>query len=189
MKAYTQAQKLYGANADVERYDPSGSDALAVVKMANRGDDLNIPMSPFQQFVPSVASRDYVVDVRTLIVGSEASFSGEIGSCDRLIVEGKVQANAAGCKNLMIAETGEFGGCVSAENVDLRGRFEGDLVACKRLVIHSTGQVSGRITYQEIEIERGGQISGAIHVLRNDGGIPDRDKQRHRRTPNSGTVT
>jgi cytoskeletal protein CcmA (bactofilin family) len=86
------------------------------------------------------------------------------------------------CENLMIAETGEFKGYASAENVDLRGRFEGDLVVRGRLLIRSTGQVSGRTTYKEIEIERGAQISGEIHALGNDGGIPDRDTPGRRRT-------
>ena len=32
----------------------------------------------------------------------------------------------------------------------------------KRLLVRATGRVSGKITYGEIEIERGGRISGEI---------------------------
>jgi cytoskeletal protein CcmA (bactofilin family) len=142
------------------------------------GSDPSPPASSIQQTAPPIAPRDYEVDVRTLIVGPEVSLSGELSFCDRLLVEGTVHAKIEGCENLMIAETGEFGGYASAENVDVRGRFEGDLVARKRLLIRSTGQVSGRITYQEIEMEGGAQISGQIHALGNDGGIPDRDTRR-----------
>jgi len=55
-------------------------------------------------------------------------------------------------------------GHVSTENADVHGRFEGDLVVRKRLLVRSTGHVSGTITYGEIEIERGGKLSGAIHA-------------------------
>jgi cytoskeletal protein CcmA (bactofilin family) len=116
--------------------------------------------SPIQQVAQSVASRDYQVDVRTLIVGREVSLSGEIRSCERLIVEGNVQAKIEGCESLTIAETGEFGGYATVENVDVRGRFAGDLTVRGRLLIRATGRVSGKITYKEIDVERGGQISG-----------------------------
>jgi cytoskeletal protein CcmA (bactofilin family) len=150
--------------------------------MVGRVDDLEIPTSPIQQTAPPVAPRDYEVDVRTLIVGREVSLSGEISSCDRLILEGTVHADMEDCENLMIAETGEFKGYASAENVDLRGRFEGDLVVRGRLLIRATGHVSGKVTYKEIEIERGGQISGVILLLDDDGIMPDRDTRGRRRT-------
>jgi cytoskeletal protein CcmA (bactofilin family) len=43
-------------------------------------------------------------------------------------------------------------------------------VVRKRLLIRATGRVSGAITYGEIEIERGGKISGAIQAYE-DGAI------------------
>lgn len=145
------------------------------------GSDPDPPASPIQQFAPSVATRDYEVDVRTLIVGCEVSISGEIRSCDRLIVEGTIQADMEGCESLTIAETGEFGGYAAAENVDVRGRFDGDLIVRGRLLIRATGRVSGKISYREIDVERGGQISGQIDALGGDGGIPDRDTRRSTR--------
>ena len=41
-------------------------------------------------------------------------------------------------------------------------RVEGNLTVRKRLFIRATGRVSGTIRYGQIEIERGGQISGDI---------------------------
>jgi cytoskeletal protein CcmA (bactofilin family) len=113
--------------------------------------------------------RDQQIDVRTLIIGREVSLSGEVSSCDRLIVEGTVHAKIEGCENLTIADTGEFEGYASSQNVDVRGRFAGDLVVRGRLLIRATGRVSGKITYKEIDVERGGQISGEIYALEDDG--------------------
>jgi cytoskeletal protein CcmA (bactofilin family) len=103
-------------------------------------------------------------DVRKLIVGREIRLSGEINSCDKLIVEGSVEANLANCRDVDIAESGLFKGSAAIEEAEIRGRFEGNLVVRKRLFIKSTGRVSGTIRYGEIEIERGGQISGDIQA-------------------------
>jgi cytoskeletal protein CcmA (bactofilin family) len=90
--------------------------------------------------------------------------SGGVASCDRLVVEGSIEANLKNCQNMIIAETGIFRGNGSTENADVRGRIEGDLVVYKRLLIRASGHVSGTITYGEIEIEAGGRISGAIQA-------------------------
>ena len=53
---------------------------------------VHAPGSPQQSTERAVASRDNEVDRRTLIVGQEISLSGEVASCDRLIVEGTIEA-------------------------------------------------------------------------------------------------
>ena len=103
-------------------------------------------------------------EARKLIVGREISLSGEINSCDRLIVEGSVEANLQNCHDVDIAESGLFKGSATIDDIEVRGRFEGNLVVRKRLFIRATGRVSGTIRYGQIEIECGGQISGDIQA-------------------------
>ena len=95
------------------------------------------------------------------------SVSGDIGSRDRLIVEGSITASLPKCQHVMIAETGVFSGHASTDNADVRGRFDGELVVRKRLLIRAGGHVSGNVTYGEIEIESGGGISGTIEKSEN----------------------
>ena len=104
------------------------------------------------------------VDARMLIVGREISFSGDVTSCERLIIEGRIEVNLQNCQIMIIAETGIFRGNGSTENADIRGRVEGDLIVHNRLLIRASGHVSGTITYGEIEIEAGGKISGVIQA-------------------------
>src|SRR5437764_14344491 len=101
-------------------------------------------------------------DVRTLIIGPGVSVKGEITSCNRLIVEGKIEAKLADCPNVIIKEGGVFNGESTTEEADVQGSFEGNLVVGKRLIVRATGRVSGKITYGDIEIERGGRICGEI---------------------------
>ena len=115
--------------------------------------------------VPAVgALRRSETDVRTLIVGREISLSGEINSCNKLVVEGSVEANLQNCRDVDISETGLFKGSASIDEAEVRGRFEGNLTVRKRLLIRSTGKVTGTIRYGQIEIECGGQISGDIQA-------------------------
>jgi len=126
---------------------------------------LTDPISP--PLTTPAGQRRNETEVRKLIVGREISLSGEITSCDRLVVEGSVEANLQNCHEVDIAESGLFKGSASIDDAEVRGRFEGNLVVRKRLLIRATGRVSGTIRYGQIEIECGGQISGDIQT---DGG-------------------
>ena len=124
------------------------------------------PPEPTANPAPAIgALRRSETDVRTLIVGREISLSGEINSCNKLVVEGSVEANLANCLGVDIAESGLFKGSASIEEAEIHGRFEGTLTVRKRLVIHATGRVVGTVRYAQIEIEAGGQLAGDIQVL------------------------
>src|SRR4029077_21220430 len=88
-----------------------------------------------------VNARHNETDSRTMILGPEMAFTGEIGSCDRLIVESAIDSKLPKCHHVSIAETGVFNGQASTENADVHGRFEGELVVSKRLLIRAGGHV------------------------------------------------
>jgi cytoskeletal protein CcmA (bactofilin family) len=81
-------------------------------------------------------------ELRKLIVGREISLAGEITSCDRLVVEGSVEANLANCRDIEISDTGVYKGSASIEEAEIRGP----------------------VRYGQIEIECGGQISGDVQA-------------------------
>jgi cytoskeletal protein CcmA (bactofilin family) len=110
------------------------------------------------------AGRREASEHRKLIVGREIALSGEISSCDRLVVEGSVQANLANCHDIDIAETGLFKGSASIDEAEIRGKFEGALTVRNRLLIRATGQVVGTVRYGQLEVECGGRISGDVQV-------------------------
>ena len=120
------------------------------------------PSPPHHETEPQSRSHSTEADLRTLIIGPGVSVKGEITSCNRLIVEGKIEAKLADCPNVIIKEGGVFNGESTTEEADVQGSFEGNLVVGKRLIVRATGRVSGKITYGEVEIERGGRICGEI---------------------------
>ncbi len=102
---------------------------------------------------------------RKLIVGQGISMSGEIDSCDHLIVEGKVEAALRGAKLLDITENGTFFGTVEIEEANISGTFEGDLTVKGRLTVKSGGSITGEISYGELAIEAGANIDGTLRPL------------------------
>jgi cytoskeletal protein CcmA (bactofilin family) len=108
-------------------------------------------------------------ELRTLIVGREIALSGEISSCDRLVVEGSVQANLTDCRFIDIAESGLFKGSAAIDEAEIRGRFEGTLTVRKRLIVRATGKIVAKVSYVQVEVEAGGQLSGEIQVLPPEG--------------------
>ena len=99
---------------------------------------------------------------RVLTVGHDIHMKGEISTCDRLVIEGSVDATLKDVHTDELAQTGSFKGSAEIEDAEISGTFEGDLICNGRLIIYSTGKVSGNVSYGEIEIERGGQLSGTI---------------------------
>jgi cytoskeletal protein CcmA (bactofilin family) len=156
-------------------------------KMAEKVEDLDIPMRPARAATPTsiparlselnrpnmeapkpsdtaseIPPRTDPAEPRTMIVGRGISLSGDIRSCNRLVVDGSLEATLHECRQMDIAETGYFKGNASVEEAVIRGQFEGDLTVSKRLFIRASGHVAGTITYGEIEIERGGKVAGQI---------------------------
>lgn len=99
---------------------------------------------------------------RKLVIGRGISISGEIESCDHLVVEGTVEAALKGASVLEIAEGGTFYGTVDIDEATVAGRFEGDLTVHGRLNIRSTGTITGSIAYKEFEAEAGAVIDGRL---------------------------
>jgi len=98
----------------------------------------------------------------TLVIGRQIVLSGEVTSCNRLVVEGTIKANIKECRDVAIAQGGLFSGSASVQSADISGRFEGELKVSGRLLIRAPGLVSGTIEYGELEIERGGRIAGNV---------------------------
>ncbi len=89
----------------------AGSAAAPTAPMPHLpGPTAQTPVSSRQRADQRVGSMGDVIEARKLVVGQGISLSGEIISCDRLVVEGRIQANLQKCQHMTIAETGLFDG-------------------------------------------------------------------------------
>ncbi len=104
-------------------------------------------------------------DSKKLIVGRDICLNGEITSCERLIVEGRVEVTLSDARFIDVAQTGFFKGNAEVREADISGRFEGQLVATERLTVRAGGRISGSVRYGSIVIEPGGEVTGDMQPL------------------------
>lgn len=135
----------------------------AAPEIARRPPDLSAFTQRRDQ--PAAAPRAGETDHKKLIVGREIILNGEIRTCDFLVVEGRVEAVLNDCRQIDIASSGQFKGSADIESADISGRFDGDLTVHGRLTVRATGRVFGKVKYGQLEVERGGIISGTVESL------------------------
>ena len=109
-------------------------------------------------------------DTKQLVIARDVCISGEITSCDRLIVEGRLEVSLPHARIIEVAPSGFFKGSADVEEADISGRFEGELIAKVKLTVRSEGRVSGSWRYGCIVIESGGKITGDMQALGHDSG-------------------
>lgn len=175
--AAEQAKEAAEANPrNYQRSDASGSQPASRPavnpEIARRGPDLSV-FGPGRGAPPAGAANpprttstaSMEPEHKKLIVGRDISLNGEIRTCDTLVVEGRVEAVLQDCKNIEIMAPGEFKGAAEVDVADISGQFNGDLTARQRLIVRAGGKVLGKIRYGQLEIERGGVLSGEVEVL------------------------
>ncbi|MBP2229787.1 cytoskeletal protein CcmA (bactofilin family) [Azospirillum agricola] len=150
-----------GFKTDVPRrtVDVPGVSPRQPAGLGNPSAPLGAPLG-----APAAAPLAPLPEQRRLIVGRDISLSGEIGSCDVLVVEGTVEAKLREGRSIEIADGGLFKGSVEIDEADIGGRFEGDIAVRGRLTVRSTGKITGSIKYGELAVEAGGQLRGDIQI-------------------------
>ncbi len=117
----------------------------------------------------AAAKSDTHAEPKVLLIGREISLTGQITACDKVVVEGRVEAQLTESRFVEITETGQFKGSAEVDEAEIRGRFEGRLSVRGRLLIRGSGKVSGEIAYGQVEIECGGEISGTVQTVASGG--------------------
>ncbi len=125
----------------------------------------SIPPAPTPLTPARDAKSEVKDEAKKLTVGKGISLDGKISSCDRLIVDGKVEAELQDCHTVEITQNGTFKGAAEIASAEISGNYEGSLTVRENLLIRSTGHVSGTVRYGKLHIEDGGEINGDVKSL------------------------
>ncbi len=99
-----------------------------------------------------------------LNVGRDICLTGELKSCESLVVEGVVNVKLHSAKSLEVLKDGSFSGSATVDSAEIVGTYEGDLAVSGLLIIHASGRVTGNISTAELLLERGGVICGNLQM-------------------------
>src|SRR5580692_7722412 len=104
-------------------------------------------------------------ETKRLIVGRGISLDGKISFCDRLVIDGKVEAELEDCHTVEVTENGTFKGAAEIAGAEISGHYEGSLTVRDNLLIRATGRVTGTVRYGKLHIEDGGEINGDVKSI------------------------
>lgn len=135
-------------------------------------------MAPTTNFVPPTQRRiteipnlnaaralDGAADSKRLSISKHIKVSGEISGCEKLVVEGEVDAKLSGVTTLDICAQGKMRGTADVEGAVVQGTFEGTLVVRGHLDIPAGGSVRGTISYKCVTVANGAKLAGNITIL------------------------
>ncbi len=163
---------------------PASIPTPATDDIAAKGASMTQQKPPAPAFNPEVPKR--VVDIpgpprriaepakkegetKRLTVGRDIILSGEITSCDVLVVEGRVEATLSNSHAIEISSTGHFKGKAEIDEADISGSFDGTLTVRNRMLVRATGKITGTVRYGQLEVERGGEVTGDVQLVSGGG--------------------
>ncbi len=108
---------------------------------------------------------DAAADSKKLTIGKHIKVNGEISGCERLVIEGEVDAVMTGVSALEVAACGKAAGTAEVECATVCGSFNGKLIVRGHLDIPSGASVHGTISYRSVSVANGAKLSGTISIL------------------------
>jgi len=96
-----------------------------------------------------------------LIIGEGVTVTGTFSIPSKAVINGTLNGELT-ADEIMVGKQGKLTGKITARNADIHGETHDTLTIANHLILRSTGKIHGRATYGELEIERGGLVSGTV---------------------------
>ena len=100
--------------------------------------------------------------LESVVIGDGVIVKGAFTVPSKAVINGVIEGDLT-AEEVLIGTTGRITGRVSAKLIDVRGELHNTIVSEKSLIVRATGKIVGKVHYAEIEIEKGGEIEGALH--------------------------
>jgi cytoskeletal protein CcmA (bactofilin family) len=97
--------------------------------------------------------------------GEGVVFKGSITAPEKVVVHGSVEGEVV-ARELFVGPTGTITGKVSVDQADIQGKIFERIEAKVCLSLRKTGRIEGYTIYGEIEIEKGGVLSGEVATIK-----------------------
>ena len=95
-------------------------------------------------------------------IGEGVTFKGSISVPGKFVVHGTVEGDDIEARELLVGRTGVVSGKIRVDVAEVHGRVIESIEAKVRLSLRMTASIEGSAVYEEIEIEKGGKLSGNV---------------------------
>lgn len=101
-----------------------------------------------------------------IVIGQGVTFVGSISARGKAFINGKVMGDMS-VDDLHVGKSGVIKGKIKSREMDIHGEIHDDVSCAEHVLIHSTGLINGKLIYGELEIEKGGRVTGSINQTNN----------------------
>ncbi|QHE87178.1 bactofilin family protein [Hydrogenophaga sp. BPS33] len=97
----------------------------------------------------------------TVVIGEGVSISGVLKVPGRAVIHGDFQGELY-AEELTLGLAGTIAGKTHVGKADVQGEIRDELLVTGHLIVRASGRIQGHVAYGEVEVERGGNIQGAL---------------------------
>jgi cytoskeletal protein CcmA (bactofilin family) len=107
------------------------------------------------------ASLDSLSQRNSITIGQGVSFVGSISARGKAFINGSVTGEIS-VDDLQVGEYGVINGKIKSRQMNVHGEIHDDVYCAEHVLVHSTGLINGKLIYGELEIQKGGRVTGSM---------------------------
>jgi cytoskeletal protein CcmA (bactofilin family) len=97
----------------------------------------------------------------SITIGQGVTFVGSISARGRAFINGKVTGEIS-VDDLQVGEHGVIKGKTKSREMNIHGEIHDEVACSEHVLVNSTGLINGKLIYGELEIQKGGRVTGSI---------------------------
>lgn len=97
----------------------------------------------------------------SITIGQGVTFVGSISARGKAFINGLVTGDIS-VDDLQVGEHGIIKGKTKSREMDVHGQIHDDVSCAEHVLVHSTGLINGKLIYGELEIKKGGRVTGSM---------------------------
>ena len=94
-----------------------------------------------------------------IYVGDGATVTGSLAAEGVVVIDGKIEGEVT-CGHIIIGPSGAIDGKITVTSADIYGEVGADISIKQLMIVRASGRVQGSWICGEIEVERGGILTG-----------------------------
>jgi cytoskeletal protein CcmA (bactofilin family) len=97
----------------------------------------------------------------SITIGKGVTFVGSISTRGKAFINGAVTGEIS-VDDLQVGESGIIKGKIKSREMEVHGEIHDDVSCAEHVLVHSTGLINGKLIYGELEIQKGGRVTGSM---------------------------
>jgi hypothetical protein len=97
----------------------------------------------------------------SITIGHGVTFVGSITASGKAFINGAVTGDIS-VDELQVGENGVIKGKITSREMAIHGQVHDDVSCSEHVLVHSTGLIHGKLIYGELEIQKGGRVTGSM---------------------------